>query len=227
MPTLQNVQDLKDKDGCWVKSYMEVIDGTKFNMRTRGSMVWNNMSNRCLEGGAAQAKNECYTVCTNGFSSYQDFVGWCQDQYGYWNRNPNGKFWSLDKDILVHGNKTYSPDTCLFVPETINGLFMGTDRARGSLPIGVRLHEKVRSVRYRAGCRQKDGTIYTKLYDTPEEAHAAWQLAKIERIWEESADCKEHPKLYQALMVNIERINDDYQSNRETKVAWWSHVVAG
>lgn len=32
----------------------------------------------------------------------------------------------LDKDIKVKGNKVYGPDTCLYVPRTINTFFGGT-----------------------------------------------------------------------------------------------------
>lgn len=31
--------------------------------------------------------------------------------------------WHLDKDILMQGNKFYSPETCCFVPFEINVLF--------------------------------------------------------------------------------------------------------
>ena len=31
--------------------------------------------------------------------------------------------WELDKDILEKGNKTYSPETCCFVPRVINSLY--------------------------------------------------------------------------------------------------------
>ena len=38
---------------------------------------------------------------------------------------------------LVHGNKIYSPSTCIFVPQRINTLFVKKDMNRGDLPIGV------------------------------------------------------------------------------------------
>jgi hypothetical protein len=44
---------------------------------------------------------------------------------------------ALDKDILYKGNKIYSPDTCVFVPQEINALFVKNDANRGDLPIGV------------------------------------------------------------------------------------------
>lgn len=43
----------------------------------------------------------------------------------------------LDKDILVKGNKIYSPNTCVFVNRTINNLFTKSNDIRGELPIGV------------------------------------------------------------------------------------------
>ena len=43
----------------------------------------------------------------------------------------------LDKDILVKGNKIYSPGTCVFVPENINLLFIKSNATRGKYPIGV------------------------------------------------------------------------------------------
>lgn len=46
--------------------------------------------------------------------------------------------WALDKDILVKGNKIYSPETCCFVPQEINNLFTKRKSCRGTLPIGVK-----------------------------------------------------------------------------------------
>ena len=45
--------------------------------------------------------------------------------------------WELDKDILVKGNKIYSPDTCCFVPKEVNTVFTKRQSKRGDYPIGV------------------------------------------------------------------------------------------
>lgn len=50
--------------------------------------------------------------------------------------------WVLDKDILVKGNKHYSPETCAFVPVEINSFFGGAVKAHSAnkdLPLGVSL----------------------------------------------------------------------------------------
>lgn len=57
-----------------------------------------------------------------------------------WIRNPQNGYsdgYHLDKDILIKGNKVYSPETCCFVPSEINTLFTKRQNLRGKYPIGV------------------------------------------------------------------------------------------
>lgn len=144
-------------------------------------MLWGNLTSRCTEGTPAQKRDPCYLDCMNNFVSYDEFTEWCQDQYGYMNKNLNGRFWSLGKDILSHGNKIYSPETCMFVPQVINSVMVGNDQSRGEFPIGVHLLTKGNYIRYIAECKQKVGNGYLGSYLTPEEAHAAWQVAKVKK----------------------------------------------
>ena len=58
-----------------------------------------------------------------------------QDNFDKW---LNGNRWTIDKDILIKGNKIYSPNTCCLVPENVNTLFTKCNAIRGNLPIGVR-----------------------------------------------------------------------------------------
>jgi hypothetical protein len=48
----------------------------------------------------------------------------------------------LDKDILIKGNKVYSPETCIFIPSEINTLFVKNDVNRGEFPIGVTFNKE-------------------------------------------------------------------------------------
>ena len=81
---------------------------------------------------------------------------------------------ALDKDVLCPGNKHYSPETCVLISESLNNLLTGRDAKRGDCPKGV-----VNSRgRYRArvggnGKRKEVGS-----FDTPEEAHKAYCIAK-------------------------------------------------
>ena len=54
----------------------------------------------------------------------------------------------LDKDILVEGNKVYSPEFCRFVPAYLNSLLTDRKNNRGDLPLGVT------RVRYRQGNKE-------------------------------------------------------------------------
>ena len=50
---------------------------------------------------------------------------WTKDVKEWFDNPVNGykEGYSLDKDILVKGNKIYSPETCCFVPQDVNILF--------------------------------------------------------------------------------------------------------
>jgi hypothetical protein len=104
-------------------------------------------------------------VCDE-WKTHSGFKQWFDENYieGY----------SLDKDILVKGNKLYSPDTCCFVPVEINNLLIKRKKHRGDLPIGVgRMNG-----RYRAFLHKK----HLGMFDTIIEAFNAYKNAKEKEI---------------------------------------------
>ena len=109
----------------------------------------------------------------------------------------------LDKDILVKHNKIYSPDTCIFVPERINELFVKNNKKRGEYPIGVNPHGN----KFRVKCwliDPKTGKSKYKhlgLYDTQEKAFQVYKYYKERNIKEIADYYKEYipEKLYDAL----------------------------
>lgn len=215
---VMNVPDFRREDGSWGKFYSEKTAEARLQMHSRAAVLWNNLKARCREGSAIQKNNICYTICENHFKGYEEFTDWCQDQYGYMNKNSYGTFWSLDKDVLFHGNKIYSPDTCMFIPQSVNNVLVGSDKSRGEYPIGVHQQIQYKAIRYAAACRQRDGSSYLGVYRTPIEAHRAWQLAKIQRILEEADLYRDHTKLFEALHLHADRIQNDYDNHTETKV---------
>ena len=82
----------------------------------------------------------------------------------------------LDKDILCKGNKIYSRDKCIFVPEGINKLFTKCDNARGENPIGASLTS---SGNYEVRCRNGYGKpVYLGSYSTKDEAFNVYKEYK-------------------------------------------------
>ena len=87
-----------------------------------------------------------------------------------------GEKMCLDKDILCKGNKLYSRDTCIFVPERINNLFIKRDNNRGDHPIGMSPNS---AGNYQARCNDGYGKqIPLGTYSTKEQAFQAYKEYK-------------------------------------------------
>lgn len=102
----------------------------------------------------------------------------------------------LDKDILIKGNKIYSPNTCIFVPQKINSLFTKRNSVRGEYPIGVTYSKKNHKFE-----PQVQGRGWLGYYDTPEESFEVYKKNKEKRIKEIADEYKNKIpiKLYDAL----------------------------
>jgi hypothetical protein len=87
----------------------------------------------------------------------------------------------LDKDILLPGNKTYGPNTCVFVDPKINTFVTENAASRGSWPIGVTFDKK--TAKYRARCWDVTTRKLTSLglFWHPQEAHQAWLTFKLQQ----------------------------------------------
>ena len=93
-----------------------------------------------------------------------------------------GEKMCLDKDILCKGNKVYSRELCIFVPQKINNLFIKRNNLRGNSPIGVTLNS---SGSYEVKCNNAYGKyIYLGSYSTEEEAFRVYKQYKEEVIKE-------------------------------------------
>ena len=91
---------------------------------------WYKMIERCY----SEEKNKIFptyadcSVCSS-WMLFSNFKIWFDKNYI--------KGYELDKDILIKGNKVYSPSTCCFVPKSINSMFKTNKNNRGKYPIGV------------------------------------------------------------------------------------------
>lgn len=171
-----NVPDIK-RDGEWVGSYT-IEPYTSY--RTRSYCLWCEIKKRTNPDGAYQKRNNSYVGCRNLFSNFQEFAEWCQSEYGYLNKETDGRFWSIDKDILGFGNNlsSYSKDTCIFIPQQINKFFKNTKNLNG-YPLGVCYHSGYKKIL--AQCSDGNGrSKHLGYFNSPHEAHRAWQKYKIE-----------------------------------------------
>ena len=160
---------------------------------TDAYQVWVNMIKRCYDERVI-SRRECYrgcTICTE-WLRLSNFLSWYRE-----NCKPG---YQVDKDILIKGNKVYSPDTCLGVPRRINALFISARAVRGKYPIGVSYRYK----RYVAQINYGHGSVCLGRYKTPEEAFAVYKQAKeafIKRIAQEYYDSGQITKrVYDALV---------------------------
>lgn len=142
--------------------------------------TWYSMLKRCFdEDYKKEHPTYIGVTCCKEWLLFDNFCDWIQSQENY-DKWASSKGWNLDKDILLKGNKIYSPDSCCLVPQNVNTLFVRKDANRGDLPIGVcRRHD--REEIYLAVCsdRFKSKTNrYIFSYLTIEEAFAAYKKHK-------------------------------------------------
>lgn len=166
---------------CKAEKYKKPVCGIGINdlqdaQRELAYKVWSNMLRRCYDE-KWRHRNPAYAGCTvcEDWLTYSNFRIWFIERYqdGY----------QLDKDIKVHGNRIYSPETCLLVPKTINTLFVSKRASRGEYPIGV---SYLRG-KYAAAISKTDGrkgATYIGIYSTPVEAFEAYKAAKEAHIKE-------------------------------------------
>lgn len=82
-------------------------------VRCQYYIQWKNMLARCYSS-AYHKQNKTYIGCSVDprWYSFMSFRSWMMEQD--WEGN------QLDKDIIIHGNKVYGPDTCMFVDRKTN-----------------------------------------------------------------------------------------------------------
>lgn len=182
-----------DSDGKHKKSYI----------------CWKSMFVRCYSE-KKQKKHSSYKMCIvcKEWYNYANFEKWYNENY----YEIEDKKIQLDKDILKKGNKEYSPETCMFVPQRINSLFTKCNNARGELPIGVTYNKKMKKYEARLSMFRNNKTItkYLGLFITPEEAFQIYKAAKEAYIKEVAEEYKNRipEKLYDVL-INYEVEWDD------------------
>ena len=170
---------------------------------------WKSMLRRCYSA-KYQEKRPTYKGCSvcDEWLYYPNFKKWYEENY----YKISNKTSQLDKDILIKGNKVYSPNTCVFVPNFINTLFTKRQNNRGELPVGVDYLKA--SKKYRASLSVfKDGkktNKYLGCFNTADEAFEVYKQAKEEYVKEVADEYKDKipTKLYERMYAYQVSLDD-------------------
>ena len=153
--------------------------------------IWSGLFVRCYsEKKLKRCRTYREVEVAEEWHNYKNFKRWHKENY----YEIEGEKMCLDKDILAKGNKIYSPDTCIYVPEKINLLFKKVSIKR-DLPSGVFLHGK--TGKYKSIHRSQ----MLGIYDSIEEASRAYKEAKEQYIKQVADEYKDKipKKLYDAM----------------------------
>lgn len=149
---------------------------------------WNSMRQRCMQ--RIQEIYPTYLGCEFDplWESYDEYYWWAMTQIGFNARDERGRRFNLDKDYL--DGKLYSPDTCVFIPHTLNIFLISSQASRGEHPRGVYFHKESGKFVAKVSCAGLGKTVQRKTlgyFKTPELAHEVYVNAKVD-LAKEHAD---------------------------------------
>lgn len=148
------------------------VNNLQQNSKTKSYVAWKHMLERCYSNNKHNS-SPTYINCTvcNEWKSFSNFKQWFDNNYV--------EGFELDKDVLVEGNKIYSPDTCRFIPQYLNTLL--SKPTKGAMPTGISKNKE----KFLAQCNDK-GKRVSKLFKTVEEA-SSWYSSTKHQVVKERA----------------------------------------
>lgn len=135
--------------------------------------TWKNMLERCYSI-KYQERQPTYVGCTvsDEWLTFSNFRAWMEKQDFVDNQ--------LDKDLLIEGNKVYSPETCVFVSGVVNMFTTDRGAARGEWLIGVSWHKPTEKFVSQCGNPFTKKKEHLGYFTCEQEAHEAWLKRKLE-----------------------------------------------
>ncbi len=149
----------------------EIVNGK--SVATKAYRSWSDMINRCYNK-KVKGRQKCYVGCSvcDDWLYFSSFKKWFDNNYI--------EGWQLDKDLLVSGNKIYSPEFCNYVPRRVNSLFGGWSKDK-DLPIGVSKVKGFDST-YQVSLMTTNGSKWLGYFDNPIDAKSAYDKERSEYV---------------------------------------------
>lgn len=132
--------------------------------------TWTSMIQRCYSRRSRPSYSDCSV--SEEWRRFSDFKDWMKSQ------DWEGK--ELDKDIIISGNKIYSPKTCAFVEHKINSFIVDRKAGRGAHPLGVSYRKQAGNYEVHCNNPITGGRDYLGVYEDANQAHLAWKSKKHE-----------------------------------------------
>lgn len=164
--------------GRFIHAFRKLKDGEQYTPRHL-HRHWRHLIER-THGDVPSRYEDA--ILDESWYNLQNFLEWAVEQIGNSNKESNGRYWCIDKDILVEGNKRYSKDTCIFVPNEVNVFFSKKEIGNtGYLGVNyIKPATKGAKEGYIARCHFSGERRYLGYYSTPKLAYQAYREAKIE-----------------------------------------------
>lgn len=201
----KNVSTKALKDGSFRNNYRPTIQGLGYigegvyswsgdDYVKKAYQTFTGMFSRCYDP-CTQSKQPAYIGCSVDprWYNFQVFAK-------FYVENPFcGLGYHLDKDLLIRGNKVYSPEACTLLPPEINSALASTPKSVSGLPLGVNKIDNCYVARLN---KTGQGREYLGYYKTAEGAHKVYVKAKEEYIHSlaEKWKGKIEDRAYQALL---------------------------
>ena len=132
-----------------------------------GYYIWNAMQKRCKDRG--------YPI-SEVFSKYETWVEWARQQKGFKELDFFNNTFNLDSDLFSNGVKTYSEETCVFIPQHLNQIYKTS--YKGNEMLGVDFRKGI----YQARIRLFNNQVTLGNYKTKEEAVEAYRNKRAEYV---------------------------------------------
>ena len=164
--------------------------------------IWTGMLKRCYGDDIVKSPKsyDGVTVCED-WHCYQNFAEWYESHKFY------GKGYDIDKDLLVEGNKIYSPETCTLVPKDVNQIITdGGARIRGDM-MGITFVGSKNKFCAKISIKGKSKNL--GYYEDPVEARVVYLKSKAKYIRDTAIEYhgKIEPKVFDRLMAIVDDHN--------------------